>query len=320
MIQNKKEACALPFPFLLSRPDRIGSTTVFEGFELKQLSVGAVELRLRVGGSGPPLLLLHGNPQTHVMWHKVAPALQRRFTVVASDLTGYGKSSKPPSSPDHAAYAKRAMARDQVELMRLLGHERFFVAGHDRGGRVGYRMALDFPAAVRKLAVLDIVPTYEAFARGGREFGLGYYHWFFLAQPAPLPERLIGADPHWFWHWHVSRGQAPDTFTGEALEDYLDCFGKPETIRAICEDYRAAAGIDCEHDAADKRAGRRIACPLLALWGAKARLEGWYDTLAVWREWAEQVSGQALACGHYLAEEQPEATAAQLLAFFSGGA
>jgi len=289
---------------------------VFEGFQLSTIGADGVAIRARIGGSGPPLLLLHGNPQTHVMWHKVAPALARRFTVVATDLTGYGMSGKPPSTPDHAPYSKRAMARDQVVVMRQLGYQRFLVAGHDRGGRVGYRMALDFPEVVEKLAVLDIVPTGEAFARGGREFGLGYYHWFFLAQPAPLPERLIGADPDWFWRWHTTRGPRTDFFTPEAIEDYLTCFRNPETVRAICEDYRAGATTDCAHDEADKRAGRRIACPLLVLWGAKAKLEAWYDTLAVWGEWAEDARGRALPCGHYLAEEAPEETTAELLAFF----
>ena len=290
---------------------------MFEGFTLTTIEAGEATIRARIGGQGPPLLLLHGNPQTHVMWHKVAPVLGRHFTIVATDLTGYGMSSKPPSAPDHLPYSKRAMANDQIALMRKLGFERFFVAGHDRGGRVGYRMALDFPNAVAKLAVLDIIPTSEAFARGGRDFGLGYYHWFFLAQPAPLPERLIGADPDWFWRWHTTRAPHSDFFAPEALSDYLGCFRNPETIRAICEDYRAGASIDCIHDEADKHAGRRIACPLLVLWGGQARLEAWYDTLAVWREWAGDVRGRALPCGHYLAEEQPEETAAELLAFFT---
>jgi haloacetate dehalogenase len=289
---------------------------MFYGFKLVTVDIGNAAIRARIGGEGPPLLLLHGNPQTHVMWHQVAPILSRQFTIVATDLTGYGMSSKPPSQSDHSPYSKRAMARDQLAVMRKLGFQRFFVAGHDRGGRVAYRMALDFPAAVTKLAVLDIVPTAEAFARGGREFGLGYYHWFFFAQPAPLPERLIGADPDWFWRWHTTRGPR-DFFAAEAAADYLDCFRNPETIRAICEDYRAGASIDCEHDEADKQAGRRIACPMLALWGARARLETWYDTLAIWREWANDVSGRALPCGHYLAEELPEETAAELLAFFA---
>jgi haloacetate dehalogenase len=290
---------------------------MFEGFRLSSIDTGEATIRLRQGGSGPPLLLLHGNPQTHVMWHLVAPELARRFTVVATDLTGYGMSSKPPSTPDHAPYAKRSMARDQLAVMRKLGHERFLVAGHDRGGRVAYRMALDHPNVVQKLAVLDIIPTGEAFARGGREFGLGYYHWFFLAQPAPLPERLIGADPDWFWRWHTNRGPR-QFFVPEALEDYLACFRNPETVRAICEDYRAGATIDCEHDAADKRTGRRIQCPVLALWGANARLEAWYDTLAVWREWARDVQGTALPCGHYLPEEVPAETLTELTAFLTG--
>jgi haloacetate dehalogenase len=290
---------------------------MFAGFELQRIQVGELTIRARVGGSGPPLLLLHGNPQTHVMWHLVAPQLAREFTVVATDLTGYGMSTKPASTPDHAPYSKRSMARDQLGVMRKLGHERFFVAGHDRGGRVAYRMALDHPNAVRKLAVLDIIPTGEAFARGGREFGLGYYHWFFLAQPAPLPERLIGADPDWFWRWHTTRGPR-QFFDPAAVEDYLTCFRNPETIRAICEDYRAGATIDCEHDAADQQAGRRIRCPVLALWGKHARLEAWYDTLAVWREWATDVQGRGLPCGHYLPEEAPRETLAELTAFFSG--
>jgi len=290
---------------------------MFDGFDLRTLAVGGVTLRMRVGGDGPPLLLLHGNPQTHLMWHLVAPELAKRFTVVASDLTGYGESSKPASTPDHAPYSKRAMARDQVGLMRALGFDRFRVAGHDRGGRVAYRMALDHPQAVEQLAVLDIIPTYEAFARGGREFGMGYYHWFFLAQPSPLPERLIGSDPDWWWRWHTNRGPRDDIFAADALQDYLRCFRNPETVRAICEDYRAGVSIDCDHDLTDKQAGRKIACPLLVLWGANARLEAWYDTLAVWREWADDVRGHSLPCGHYLPEECPEETLEALLAFFS---
>jgi haloacetate dehalogenase len=289
---------------------------MFHGFTLTSINTGAATIRARIGGDGPPLLLLHGNPQTHVMWHRVAAVLGRRFTVVATDLTGYGMSSKPPSTPDHLPYSKRAMARDQVAVMRKLGHERFLVAGHDRGGRVAYRMALDSPDVVERLAVLDIIPTGEAFARAGRDFGLGYYHWYFFAQPAPLPEHLIGTDPDWFWRWHTTRGPRA-IFAPDALADYLACFRNPETIRAMCEDYRAGASIDCEHDMADKRAGRRIACRVLALWGAQGRLEAWYDTLAVWREWAMDVRGRALLCGHYLAEEAPEETAAELLAFFT---
>ena len=289
---------------------------MFDGFKLATIDTGEVSIRARIGGRGPPLLLLHGNPQTHMMWHRVAPALSRHFTVIAADITGYGMSSKPPSTADHARYSKRVMARDQIAAMRKLGFERFHVAGHDRGGRVGYRMALDAPDVVEKLAVLDIVPTGAAFARAGRDFGMGYYHWFFLAQPNPLPERLIGSDPEWFWRWHTTRGPR-DVFAPEAVEDYLACFVNPATIHAICEDYRAAATVDCAHDAEDQRAGRRIVCPLLVLWGAHARLEAWYDTLALWREWANNVRGRALQCGHYLAEELPEETTRELLAFFT---
>jgi len=287
---------------------------MFDGFALKTIDTDAVRIRLRIGGTGPPLLLLHGNPQTHVMWHAVAPVLARHFTVIATDLTGYGMSSKPASTADHAAYSKRAMANDQIAVMRQLGYSKFMVAGHDRGGRVAYRMALDHPEVVQKLAVLDIIPTLDAFDRGGREFGLGYYHWFFLAQPAPLPETLINKDPDWFWRWHTDR-VAREFFAPEAIEDYLTCFRNPETVRAICEDYRAGANIDCSIDAKDKERGRRIVCPVLSLWGKQARLETWYATLAVWREWADDVRGSALDCGHYLAEELPDETADTLLSF-----
>jgi len=290
---------------------------MFDGFTLTTIDTGKLHIRLRSGGNGPPLLLLHGNPQTHVMWHAVAPALAEHFTVIATDLTGYGMSSKPASSDDHAAYSKRAMANDQIEVMRRLGHERFMVAGHDRGGRVAYRMALDHPDVVQKVALLDIIPTLDAFERGGKDFGLGYYHWFFLAQPAPLPETLITADPDWFWRWHTDRSPRK-FFSPDAVNDYLTCFRNPETVRAICEDYRAAATMDCTIDAQDREASRRITCPLLALWGKQARLQQWYDTLAVWREWADDVRGGPLDCGHYLAEELPKETANALIAFFSG--
>jgi haloacetate dehalogenase len=291
---------------------------VFEGFRLAMVDTGEAVVRVRYAGSGPPLLLLHGNPQTHVMWHKIAPRLARDFSVVATDLRGYGDSSKPPTAPDHAPYSKRAMAADQIAVMRQLGFERFFVAGHDRGGRCAYRMALDHPERVLKLAVLDIVPTGEAFRRADMTFGLAYWHWFFLAQPADLPERLIGADPEYFWRRHTGRGpEPPDFFTPDAVEDYLRCFRNPETIRGMCEDYRAGATIDCAHDEAD-RGTRRIACPVLALWSRQGKLETWYDVPGVWRDWADDVRGRALDCGHYLAEEAPDETYAELAAFFAG--
>jgi haloacetate dehalogenase len=290
---------------------------MFDGFDLEMLDLGEVRVRARVGGDGPPLLLLHGNPQTHVMWHRVAPALAEQFTVVAPDLRGYGKTSKPEPTPDHAAYSKRTMALDQIDLMRALGHLRFSIAGHDRGARVAYRLALDHPGSVEKLAVLDIIPTGEMFARGGREFGLSHYHWFFMAQPAPLPETLIGADPAWFWRWHTTRGPDTSFFAEGALEDYLDCFSDPDTIRGICEDYRAGASIDFDHDMADKAEGRKIECPILVLWSGMGSIDNWYDILEVWGEWADDVRGWPLPCGHYLAEEAPEETGRALMTFFS---
>jgi haloacetate dehalogenase len=290
---------------------------MFDGFALETVNVRGNPVRARHGGSGPPLLLLHGNPQTHAMWNKVAPRLAKRFTVVAADIRGYGETGKPKTDSEHMPYSKREMAAEQLGLMEHFGFRRFFVAGHDRGGRVGYRMALDHPDRVQRLAVLDIVPTLTAFRRADAGFGLGYYHWFFLAQPFDLPERLIGADPDYFWRRHTTRGpRPPDFFTPEALEDYLRCFRNPATIHGICEDYRAGATIDMRHDEADF-GRRKIACPVLALWGKNGKLESWYDVLAVWREWANDVRGRALACGHYLAEEAPEETARELEQFFS---
>lgn len=284
---------------------------MFKGFGLSMIDTGEAILRVRHGGSGPPLLLLHGHPQTHVMWHKIAPWLARDFTVVAPDLRGYGESSKPPTTPDHEPYSKRAMARDQVALMQHFGFEHFFVAGHDRGGRCAYRLALDHPARVRKLAVLDIIPTGEAFRRADMQFGLGFWHWFFLAQPYDLPERLIGGNPN-NYYFHTGR----QLFDPDALADYLRCVHNPATIHAMCEDYRAGATIDYHLDEAD-RGQRQIRYPILVLWSRQGELEAWYDVLAIWREWATDVQGRALDCGHYLAEEAPEETYAELHAFFT---
>jgi haloacetate dehalogenase len=289
---------------------------MFEGFDQASIDTGEAVIRVRHGGSGPPLLLLHGIPETHVMWHKVAPRLARRFTVVAADLRGYGDSSKPPTTPDHAPYAKRAMARDGIEVMRQLGFDAFFVAGHDRGARCAYRMALDHPDQVRKLAVLDIVPTGDALRRANADFARDFWVWFFLAQPADLPERLIGANPDVLLDYMLQGWCAiPGSVEPAARSEYARAFREPATIHAICEEYRAAITLDFQHDEAD-RGSRRIRCPVLALWGARGALPGWYDVLSIWLTWADDACGRAIDCGHFLPEEAPEDTAAELETFF----
>ena len=271
-------------------------------------------MNLVVGGSGPPVLLLHGYPQTHHMWHLVAPVLADRHTVVAADLRGYGDSSKPESGPGHAGYSKRAMAQDQVEAMAALGFDSFAVVGHDRGGRVAHRMALDHSERVSRLAVLDIVPTHAVFTNVSQALATSYYHWFFLIQPFDFPERLIGADPDYYLEHKLDSWSAGDSiFAPEAMAEYRRCFGDPATIHASCEDYRAAATIDLEHDEADL--DRRIACPLLALWGDRGRIAQLFDVAETWRDRASDVHGRALACGHFPAEEAPRETAEELLAF-----
>jgi haloacetate dehalogenase len=289
----------------------------FEGFQLSQIDVGEVSLRVRHGGSGPPLLLLHGYPETHMMWREVAGDLARDFTVVAPDLRGYGKSTAPADSADHETYSKRAMARDAIALMRRLGFQRFDVAGHDRGGRVAYRLALDHPHAVRRLSILDIIPTGEVWARADRRFALGYWHWAFLAQRHPWPETLIGKDPELFFF----RAQFRSMLTGleGAYADYLECAKDPAVIHAMCEDYRAGATYDRLLDEADRAAGRAIACPVQVLWGAKGAVGHWYDVLEVWKPWAPDLRGQALDCGPFLPEEKPAETLAALCDFHAGG-
>ena len=267
-------------------------------------------------GDGPPLLLLHGYPQTGYIWHKIAPLLIKDFTVVVADLRGYGDSDKPPTSADHAVYSKRAMAADMIAVMAALGHQKFFVAGHDRGGRVAHRLARDYPQAVERLAVLDIAPTAMMYDTTDMQFATNYYHWFFLIQPAPFPETLIGHDPKFFLeskmrHW----GKDRSAITDDAFDDYLRCFSNPDTIHASCEDYRASASIDLEHDAAD--AGQKLDIPLLVLWGATAMVGNKYDMLAAWREVAVDVSGFSVPGGHYLPEESPDETYQALLDFFT---
>ncbi|MDB5317488.1 MAG: alpha/beta hydrolase fold protein [Rhodospirillales bacterium] len=289
----------------------------FPGFTLETCAVDGRPFRLRHAGTGPPLLLLHGNPQTHAMWHRVAPQLAERFSVVCVDLPGYGFSHKAQVSPGSAAYAKRAMAADMVGVMRTLGHERFQVLAHDRGARVAHRMALDWPDTVERLALLDIAPTIEHFERADMQFGLGYWHWFFLAQPHPLPERMIRRDVEDWFDLHTSR-EPKDRgfFHPEARADYLAALHQAGTIEAICEDYRAAAGIDLEHDRESRASGQRIRAPLKVLWGAKGKIGAWYDPLVLWRAYADgDVSGGPVPSGHYLAEEAPDAVLAALEGF-----
>lgn len=287
---------------------------MFEGFEQRRLAVSETDINLRIGGSGPPLLLLHGYPQTHVMWHKVAPRLAERFTVVCTDLRGYGDSGRPPSGPDHAGYSKRAMARDQAEVMSALGFQRFSVVGHDRGARVTHRLLLDHGERVDRAAVLDIAPTLDMYERTDRVFAEAYYHWFFLIQPYDFPERLLGADPDYYVEAKIGKwSKVEGCFTEAALAEYKRCFRDPATIHATCEDYRAAAGIDLAHDRADL--ARKVEPPLLVLWGQRGVIERCYDVLQLWSQRADQVSGRALPCGHFLAEEAPEETLEALQAF-----
>jgi len=288
---------------------------MFEGFENLRVATDGAEINVLKAGNGPPLLLLHGYPQTHVMWHKIAHRLAEDFSVVISDLRGYGDSSKPDGGAGHEGYSKRAMADDQVEVMRHLGHDHFFVAGHDRGGRVTHRMALDHPEKVLRAAVLDIVPTHKIFSTVNQKLASGYYHWFFLIQPNGLPEALIGGDPklflrHKMGHWSTSI----DGFTDQAMAEYIRCFSNPETIHASCEDYRAAASIDMAHDEVDLTI--KVACPLLVLWGKNGLMDSNYDILETWRERASDVRGKAINCGHFLAEEKPQKTLDALLEFF----
>ena len=298
-------------------PARSADAALFPGFRSERLRTTGGEIHTLVGGQGPPVLLLHGYPQTHACWHRVAPALAERFTVVCPDLRGYGDSSRPPSDPAHRAYSKRTMAEDQRQIMARLGFERFAVVGHDRGGRVAYRLALDHPDRVTRLAVLDIVPTLETWARMDRQVGLDTYHWLFLAQPEDLPERLIGADPDYFLRWTLESwaGRA-DAFDPRALEEYRRAFRDPQVIHATCEDYRAGATVDVEDDAADQ-GRRRISCPVLALWADDGRARDAWDSLGIWRSWAPEVRGQPVAGGHFLPEEAPAAVLAALQPFLA---
>jgi haloacetate dehalogenase len=293
---------------------------LYPGFASRRIATAGAEIALRTGGSGPPLLLLHGYPQTHVCWHRIAPDLARSFTLVIPDLRGYGESSAPSTDAGHHAYSKRAMAEDCAEVMRGLGQERFLLVGHDRGGRVAYRLALDHPQAVIRLATLDIVPTYDAYLGWGPKDSAAKFHWPFLARPAPFPEQMIGRDPvHWLEYlcsqWSGTGDLTP--FAPEAMRHYRHHFSKPSMIHATCEDYRAGATCDFAADEADRKAGRKIACPLLALWGP-GRTGGFVSgPLEIWRRWCDDVRGAPIASGHFLAEENPEATLRALVPFLS---
>ena len=289
---------------------------MFEGFTQTSIDVAGVRIHLRHAGSGPPLLLLHGNPLTHVSWHKIAPRLAEDFTVVATDLRGYGDSSKPPGGEDHAGYSFRAMAEDQLAVMRSLGFTRFRICGHDRGGRVAHRMALDHPDAVEKVAFLDIVPTHHMLNNIKRQWAVDSYHWFFMAQPYDYPEKMIEAYgfENYIRKKLDKKGVGTAGFTPEALAEYIRCC-TPENIHAVCEDYRAAVGIDLVHDEADL--ATKLAMPMLVLWGEKSHVNRSYKPIEAWRERALDVRGKMLACGHYPAEQVPDETYAELRNFFS---
>jgi haloacetate dehalogenase len=290
---------------------------VFDGFEERSITTGSATIFLLTGGSGPPLLLLHGYPQNHVMWHAVAPVLRAHFSLVIPDLRGCGDSQGPRPDSQHVNYSKRTMAQDMVELMFALGHERFALAGHDRGGRVAYRLALDHPDRVLALAVLDIVPTVVVWELMDYRSALGSFHWLFLAQPGPLPERLIGHDPEFFLRQLLNRWAGrPDALDPAAVAEYVRHFKKPSVIQATCEDYRAGATVDLDHDRADRDRGRKIRCPTLFLWSRRYLAAKASSPVEVWRAWTDDVRDVALDCGHFVAEERADECAAALLNFF----
>lgn len=285
---------------------------MFDAFQHAIVDTGETKIDVRFAGSGPPLLLLHGFPQTKAIWAECAASLIEDFTVYAADLRGYGSSGKPPSTPDHESYSKRAMARDMVILMRHFGHERFHIAGHDRGGRVAYRLALDHPLSVLKLAVLDIIPTSDCYGHEpGMQFAMDYWHWYFLAQPAPFPEQVIALNPELV----LFRGISLAGFSLQARAEYQQAIRDPEVVRAMCECYRAGATYDLVLDRADKGT-RKIGVPLLVLWGDQGAVHRWGDVLEIWRGWADDIRGWPLDCGHYLPEEKPMETTVALREFF----
>jgi haloacetate dehalogenase len=299
---------------------------MFDGFETRTVETDSTHINVRIGGEGPPLLLLHGYPQTHVTWHRVAPLLMDKFTLVIPDLRGYGDSGAPPTDENHAPYSKRAMALDQVAVMADLGFDTYSVCGHDRGARVGYRLALDHPDRVTHFCSLDVIPTADMWRRTDKSRAIGAFHWMFLAQPAPKPETLIGFDADYFLEWLLESWAADGfQFDAAAMAEYRRCFGKPDVIHATCEDYRAGATIDDVLDEEDRAAGRKIQCPVLFLWGARRGFGGpksgeqATDPLDVWRQWADDVTGGPIDAGHFLPEEAPEDVARRLLEFLTPG-
>lgn len=290
---------------------------MFEGFQDVSRTVNGVHIHALKGGKGPALLLLHGHPQTLMIWHKVVDQLAEHFTVVAADLRGYGDSEKPVGCPDHSNYSKAVMALDQVELMRSLGYEQFQVLAHDRGARVAVRMALNHPEVVTKLMTLDIAPTLSMYQQTSFDFARNYWHWFMLVRPTPFPETLIRADPDLYLKNTIgARSAGLKPFTKEAYAEYLRCLTDPMTAHGMCEDYRASIGIDLETDARDLERGLQIQCPMRAYWGAQGVIEKCFDPIKEWRKWCPQVEGEALPCGHYIAEEAPELLLEKVLAFF----
>ena len=298
-------------------PELTSAKTLMEGFETRRITTSGAEINVAIGGEGPPLLLLHGNPLTHVSWHKIAPTLARSFTVIAPDLRGYGDSSKPDGGEDHSGYSFRAMGVDNFELMDQLGFDRFQIAGHDRGARVGFRMALDRPERVERLAALDIVPTHNVLSNVTLGWGLESYHWFFMAQKAPFPEDLLSRDPEYYIRYKLNKKNVGlEIFTQEAMAEYIRCT-TPEQIHAVCEDYRATIAVDFEMDK-QEFGKRKIECPVLVLWGSNSHCGRHFTPLQAWSEWADDLRGTDLPTGHYPAEHRPDLVYPILWQFFSG--